>query len=292
MFGNALVSLPFLDGGGILADCVEAEESLLSEAVRLGLRLGATTMELRCERALASIDHIISADSAGRLAPMRAARRSNKVRMLKSLPGTQDALVGSFKSKLRSQINRPLKEGCTTKVGGAELLKDFYTVFLINMRDLGSPVHSVELMRQVLDQFPQRSRIFVVYKSEEPVAAALVVGSGKVLHNPWASSLRRYASLSPNMLLYMRMLEYACDNGYQIFDFGRSTIGEGTYKFKEQWGAVPVPLCWYYISLDGRPVDWDRSGTQRFETATHCWRKLPLVVTKILGPSIRKHISL
>ena len=32
-----------------------------------------------------------------------------------------------------------------------------------------------------------------------------------------ASFLRKYASLSPHMLLYLRMLEYARDNGYQVF---------------------------------------------------------------------------
>jgi lipid II:glycine glycyltransferase (peptidoglycan interpeptide bridge formation enzyme) len=198
----------------------------------------------------------------------------------------------SFKSKLRSQINRSLKEGFASSIGGLELLEDFYKVFLVNMRDLGSPVHSVELMRHVLGEFSERSRIFVVYKSEEPVASALVVGFDKVLRNPWASSLRKYASLSPNMLLYLRMLEFACDNGYRVFDFGRSTTGEGTYKFKEQWGAVPAPLYWYYISLDGKSLGLESSGTERFKKATHYWRKLPLIVTKIIGPSIRKHINL
>ena len=32
---------------------------------------------------------------------------------------------------------------------------------------------------------------------------------------------------------------------YAFFDFGRSSEGEGTYKFKKQWGAKPTPLVWY-----------------------------------------------
>jgi len=212
--------------------------------------------------------------------------------MLLNLPESSELLRGSFKSKLRSQINKPLKEGCTCSIGGLELLKDFYKVFLVNMRDLGSPVHSVDLMRHVLREFPERSRIFVVYKSEEPVASALVVGFDKVLRNPWASSIRKYASLSPNMLLYLRMLEFACDNGYRIFDFGRSTKGEGTYNFKEQWGAVGAPLYWHYVSLDGKVPNPESVGKERFETATRYWQKLPLIVTRVIGPSIRKHISL
>ena len=212
--------------------------------------------------------------------------------MLLNLPDSSETLMKSFKSKLRSQITKPLRQGLTSRTGGAELLKDFYKVFLVTMRDLGSPVHSMKLMRNTLSEFPERSQIIVVYRSEEPVAAALVIGFQNVLHNPWASSLRKYASLSPNMLLYLRMLEYACDNGYQVFDFGRSSVSEGTYRFKEQWGAVPAPLYWHYICLDGNLPNPDGFAKQRFESATRCWKKLPVVVTRAIGPSIRKHISL
>jgi hypothetical protein len=57
------------------------------------------------------------------------------------------------------------------------------------------------------------------------------------------------------MLLYWTKLEYACDNGNKTFDFGRSTPGEGTYRFKPQWGAKPQPLHWQYISLNDQPID-------------------------------------
>lgn len=282
IFGNGLVSLPFLDGGGILADGREAEESLLAEVIRLGKQVGARYVELRHERAL---------ESCGSTS-LHVTTRSDKVRMLLRLPSSSQMLLKSFKSKLRSQINRALKEKFTPRVGGLELLEDFYKVFLVNMRDLGSPVHSVKLMRHCLMAFPEHARIIVVYRATEPVAAAVVIGFGSVLRNPWASSLRKYALLGPNMVLYLRMLEYACDHGYEVFDFGRSSPGEGTYRFKEQWGAAPEPLYWHYLSLDGRMPDPEDAGKARFETATRCWQKLPLIVTRIIGPRIRKHISL
>ena len=292
LFGNCLVSLPYVDSGGILASCREAEESLLSEVIRLARKVGAARIELRHERVVAGYDEMNSFGSGALNLPLTIVTRSNKVRMLLNLPKSSELLRESFKSKLRSQINKPLKEGCTFRMGGLELLEDFYKVFLVNMRDLGSPVHSIKLMRHVLSEFSESSKIIVIYKAKEAVAAALVVGFEKMLRNPWASSLRKYASLSPNMLLYLRVLEYACDNGYQVFDFGRSSAGEGTYKFKEQWGAVPAPLYWHYIFLDGKLPNLEGSEKERFEKATRYWQKLPLVVTRVIGPSIRKHISL
>jgi len=292
IFGNCLVSLPFLDGGGILAGSKEVEESLLCEAINLGRKTGASRIELRQERPLASCNDISAFCSESSREPLQIATRSDKVRMLLNLPESSQMLMKSFKSKLRSQIAKPLKEGLTSRTGGVELLEDFYKVFLVNMRDLGSPVHSIKLMRHVLSEFSESSKIIVIYKAKEAVAAALVVGFEKMLRNPWASSLRKYASLSPNMLLYLRVLEYACDNGYQVFDFGRSSAGEGTYKFKEQWGAVPTPLYWHYIFLDGKLPNLEGSEKERFEKATRYWQKLPLVITRVIGPSIRKHISL
>ena len=292
IFGNCLVSLPFVDSGGILASCRKAEEILLSEAIKIGRATGASRIELRHERPLVSCNELSAFCSETSQEPLQIATRSDKVRMLLNLPDSSEMLVKSFKSKLRSQIAKPLKEGLTSRTGGVELLEDFYKVFLVNMRDLGSPVHSIKLMRHVLSEFSESSKIIVIYKAKEAVAAALVVGFEKMLRNPWASSLRKYASLSPNMLLYLRVLEYACDNGYQVFDFGRSSAAEGTYKFKEQWGAAPAPLYWHYIFLDGKLPDLESSDKDRFEKAIRYWQKLPLVVTRIIGPSIRKHISL
>jgi serine/alanine adding enzyme len=98
--------------------------------------------------------------------------------------------------------------------------------------------------------------------------------------------------MAPNMLLYWTMLEYACGNGYRYFDFDRSTPDEGTYKFKEQWGAKPTPLHWHYLSLNGTTINEETSEKSKFDKAIQYWQKLPVPVTKILGPMIRKHIGL
>ena len=88
------------------------------------------------------------------------------------------------------------------------------------------------------------------------------------------------------------MLEYACRQGYQTFDFGRSTIGEGTYRFKEQWGAKPAPLYWYKFSRNGDASNETGSASRWMTRASECWKRLPIPVTRVLGPKIRPYISL
>jgi len=266
--------------GGILADDSVTEQTLLDEAIKIGRRLKVNDIELRHRKP--SIQH----------STLKIKNYSSKVRMLLELPESSEVLMKSFKSKLRSQIKKPVKEGLTSKVGGVELLEDFYGIFAINMRDLGSPVHSKKLMKSVLEEFPDQAGIVIVYKEELPVASSMIVGFGNTLENPWASSLREYSRLAPNMLLYWTMLEYACSNGYKFFDFGRSSPDEGTYKFKKQWGAEPEPLNWQYIFLKGEPEESQSTDKSKFKKAISYWRKLPVFVTKIVGPRVRKHIGL
>ena len=218
--------------------------------------------------------------------------RSHKVRMLMELPKTSDLLMKSLKSKLRSQIRKPMKEGLVSKVGGVEYLEDFYAVFSANMRDLGSPVHSKSLIKNVLQVFKDDARAIIVYKENQPVASALVIKFKETLENPWASSLREYSVLSPNMLLYWSMLEFACDNGFRYFDFGRSSPGEGTYRFKAQWGAQPLPLYWYRLTLRGKGGNGAWLEKSKFDKSIHYWKKLPEPVARMIGPRIRKYIAL
>jgi len=298
IFGNSLISMPFFDLGGILADNEETEQALLTYAVNLGRQLKAATIELRHAQPLSCLNSINSTNSnnptnsSNPIDSFPVVTRSHKARMLLDLPNSPDTLMKSFKAKLRSQIKKPMKEGLTTRIGRDELLRDFYRVFSINMKELGSPVHSIKLMRYVLKEFPDACRIVVVYQGQRPLAASLVIGFKDTLENPWASSLRAYSHLSPNMLLYWSMLGYACDNSLPRFDFGRSTPDEGTYKFKQQWGAKPASLHWHYVSLDGRQRPEATDDKSRFEPLIKYWQKLPVHLTQLIGPMIRKHIGL
>jgi serine/alanine adding enzyme len=292
---NSMISLPFLDCGGILADNPEVENSLLEEAIRLARSLKVRSVELRHLEPIFSLKSNGGDEAVSMVGPdfpdWSVQVRSHKVRMLLALPSSSEILMKSFKSKLRSQIHRPIKAGLISKVGGEELVDDFYKVFSTNMRDLGSPVHSKELIVNVLRQFQQVAKIAMIYRNETPVACSLMTGFKNTMSNPWASSLLEYRELSPNMLLYWTMLEYASNQGFTFFDFGRSSVDEGTYHFKEQWGAKPLPLAWYYIS-NGRRFDSMGTDKTKFSKAISCWQKLPVPVTKVIGPMIRKYIGL
>lgn len=273
LFGNKLISIPYFDMAGPIADGLKPMEKLISKAVETAESLGAQSVEFRYE----SIEK-----------PKEETLNNEKTRMVASLCENSEDLWKSYNSKLRNKIKRTFKSGLEFKIGGAELLDDYYDVFCVNMRDLGSPVHSKKLFKNIFKSFEKEAVSGVVYKDNQPVSGIICMGFKNIFFNPWSSSLKEFRNLNANTLQYWKMLEYAADTGHEYFDFGRSTPGEGTYEFKRKWGAESKPLFWDKIELN----EETESEKERFGSFVKIWQKLPVKFTKIAGPPIRKNIGL
>lgn len=275
LFGNYMVSIPYFNYGGVCGDSDEICGQLFNKAVNIAQEQDTRHIEFR------HTHHINNMFK----------EKTSKVSMRLELPSESEQLLKSLPSKLRSQIRRPTKEGMYSKIGKEEELDSFYTVFSINMRDLGTPVYSKEFFRDILTTFPDAASICTVYaKDGNPAASGFLIGFKEMLEIPWASSLRRYNRQSPNMLLYWESLKFACENGYKQFDFGRSTPGEGTYKFKKQWGAKPLQLYWHYWLKNGRAMPELNPHNPKYKMAINIWQNLPVWLTKIIGPTIVKNL--
>lgn len=274
IFGNFIVSMPYFNYGGVCADNEVNRNHLIGEAINIAKQLDASHIEFRQE------------ESFNNGFPVKI----EKVSMRLNLPRSQKELWNSFSSKLRSQIKVPQKNGIYARIGGIEELDNFYKVFSVNMSHLGTPVYPKRFFRNILEKFPHCTSICSTFLGEIPVASGLLVGFKNVLEIPWASSLRKYNNLSANMLLYWTALQFACEKGFTVFDFGRSTPGEGTCKFKEQWGARPFPMRWHYWLRSNGAIPEITPRNPKYRIAIELWKKLPVSVTRFLGPHIVKSI--
>ena len=270
LFGRSLTSLPFLNYGGVLADDQAAAEVLVNAAADIARAERCRHVELR---------HQI------RRFP-QLADKQHKVSMLLSLKGVS---WDGLDKKVRNQIRKAQKSELTVDSGGLELLPNFYTVFARNMRDLGTPVYGRAFFAEILQAFPGQAQLHVVHLGARPIAAGLTYHHRRTLEIPWASSVREFNHLCPNHLLYWTVIERAIALQCEVFDFGRSTPGEGTYKFKEQWGALPLSLHWEYVLLDG-PMPNASPTNSKYGAAIELWKRLPLAVANVLGPHIVRGI--
>ena len=272
LFGRFLVSMPFLNYGGLVSDNPEARQALLASAVNVAKEVGASHIELRHQE----------------MSDIGLPGKQHKVSMRLELPDRFETLWKGFSSKLRSQVQRARKEGMTVQTGGQEILDDFYRLFSRNMRDLGTPVYEQDFFKTILKTFPKDACICSVRWKDRPVAAGFLYGFRNMLEIPWASADRRYNHLSPNMLLYSSALEYACRQGFRTFDFGRSTPDSGTYRFKEQWGAKPVALYWHYWLAPGEALPYISPRNPKYELAMKLLRRLPVSTTNLSGVYIEE----
>ena len=290
LVSTQLCSLPYCDRGEALADSPEIIDMLVSRALEIKEQIGANRYDYRAN---ADINEPMDDET---MEPGQGAGGQTKVRMLLDLPESSEDLLASFKAKLRSQIRKAEKNGLTFEIGNDEsLVSDFYRVFTNNMRDLGSPTHSRKWFDSIRHHYGDRCVISIIRHKDIAIGAGLVLLTDNTATIPWASTLRRFNRLAPNMLLYWSLLAHATDNGCDIFDFGRSTIGEGTYRFKQQWAARPVRLDWQTLPQHDQVSDTDSAINGKSslrQTAENIWRKLPLPVTVTLGSTVRKYISL
>ena len=281
-----LISLPYTDAAGVLADDAPMAQCLLLGALGMVAKLKAGHLEIRQmgENEKCRWDTLLAdVEVTG----VKYQAHDFKVGLRRRLPSSKEALWQDLGPKVRNQVRKAKKSGCRAVVGGAELLDAFYGVFSENMRDLGSPVHDRALFKTLDHRFADRMRMVVVMRKGVPAAAAAVFFHRGVLYNPWASSLRRFRSDCPNMLLYWTMLAHGVETGCGVFDFGRSSPGASTCRFKLQWGARMQPMTWHVFSRGNRQWDPAMESLVHEEVTT-----LTLEEARRTGPFKRRWISL
>jgi FemAB-related protein (PEP-CTERM system-associated) len=275
LFGRFLVSLPYLNSAGVLADDPATAGGLIDSAVSLADELNVRYLELRHEQ---PVEH-----------PALSERMTGKVHMRLALPARADELWDRLPAKVRNQVRKGQKCQLTTAWGGAGLLGEFYDVFSRNMRDLGTPVYGRRLFDALLRHLPDGAEFCVVRSEARPVAAALLLHGTGVTEVPSASSLREFNPTCANMLMYWHLLERAVQRGQAVFDFGRSSVDGNTYRFKKQWGAEPFPATWQYYVRKGT-IAAVRPDNPRYGRMIRLWRRLPLALTRLLGPAVVRGI--
>ncbi|WP_182871059.1 FemAB family XrtA/PEP-CTERM system-associated protein [Stieleria mannarensis] len=275
LFGKFLVSLPYVNTSGVNAVDDHVAGHLVDHAADLADKLDVRHLELRHELEL----------SHAKL----GSTLTSKVHMRLPLPKTQDELWSQFKSKVRNKVKKGDRQEFDLQWGAEGQLAGFYDVFSRTMRDLGTPVYSQELFRSILSVFGGDAELCVVRKQDRPAAVALLIHGPESTFVPSAASLHELNSTNVNDWMYWQLLKRAIERGKPVFDFGRCTPEGNTFTFKKKWGAEPEPAVWQYYVRQGNVTDVRPEGG-KYDRAVDLWKKLPLPLTRLIGPSIVRGI--
>lgn len=276
IFGQKyLISTPFMSYCGLCADNPDIEVDLISEARRVGKAYGVQYVEFR---------------QLNRLSTENSTKECFVSPMLELADDDELLWKKSLNTKVRNKVRQSIRKGVQID-SGHEYLDVFYQIFSRTMRGLGTPTHPYSLFSEILKVFKDETRILVAKVGETVVAGMILFDfAGRIVHNPWSASLDEYRSLRPNNAMYWEAIKLACQNGFKVFDFGRSTVDTGTYDFKLQWGASAKPLYYQYLLIKTDEFPEFDANNNKYQKVVDIWKRLPYKVTNFFGPRLVRHL--
>jgi FemAB-related protein (PEP-CTERM system-associated) len=277
LFGNLACSMPFVNYGGPAGDSDAVETALLAEATGVAAEWGVDYLEIRGQH---------------RLSPPLPTS-NHKVSMTIGLNRDPNVVWEAYRatSGPRQDIRRGYKNGFTGVFGGLDLLDPFYDVLSESWRDLGTPIYRRSYLRSVLETFGTDVRICVVRAGDgTPAAAALCGHHRDIVEGMWLGVRATYRRQMAGYVLYWELIKDACERGYTMFHLGRSTTESGGEQFKRKWNAAPMQLHWQYVLRTVRHIPSLNVASPRYQLAIKAWQKLPVPVTRMIGPFIARSI--
>lgn len=263
-----LLSIPFAVEGGVCADDDEARSALDRAALDLARQRGIDEVELR----------------DGFEAPGFRLREGRYFRFGRPLHPSDEANLAATPAKRRYMVRLGERNGLEWRVDTADL-PAFYDLYARTARHFGTPVFPVRFFQNLLGRLPGDVALLTVRLADTPVASALLLFFRDTVTPYYVGSRRDFFRYAVNDFLYWQAMRYAQRRGACWFDFGRSKLGTGAYAFKCHWGCTPAPLRYRVHADSGAPSE--RSTTDpNLQWLLRAWQRLPLSVTKLLGPSV------
>jgi len=277
VFGKKFVSVPFAPYGGVCSENFEIYATLMNYAARLADELNA-----KCE--IRYFNH----SNFFECYPINVFSSSKFYStFILDLNKGVEHIWNNLNKKVRNMIRKGKKNNLKFEIhDDKEAIRDFYEIYCENMKRLGTPVHSLKFFVNIYRNFKDNVLIAKIMLNNEIISSLYLLRFKSTIISGWGASLKDFLKYAPNDFIYWNSIKWACENGFKWFDFGRSLINSGNYKFKKRWGTLEIPLFYCYYP----PTETILPPQSKYEMFAKMWSKLPLRMVKKFGPTIRKYI--
>jgi FemAB-related protein (PEP-CTERM system-associated) len=261
------VSTAYAVYGGPLASDAVSERALVDAAVAAARAGGAAHVDLRTRFALA--------DDTG-LVPQNLYATFRK-----SSPATIEEVQARMPRKARAEVRKAVERHGLVLVEGPEHLDALVRLFAHNKKSLGSPSLPRRWFQALLEEYGER---VVVHAVQRPDGELLAASMSFVFHDELdyyylgvtEAGNREY---SASNYLAAVLQERCVAQGLSVFDFGRSRVDTGPYRFKVNQGFEPTPLPYRFALLKARELPSFNPSNPKTEGLRRTWTKLPDWVT-------------
>ena len=174
------------------------------------------------------------------------------------------------------------------------LAVNFYPMYLLSMKRLGSPPFSLAFFLNTLKYLSHQTKLFLVRKERRAIAALLGFTTGKRVHITFSVSDPKFWELRPNDLAHWCFIEWAVNHGYKFFDFGTVRY-DSQRQFKKKWGLEFREYNHFYLlpSVDSARTASFNSSSTSVRILSSMWRKwMPESLARVVGPPLHRMLLL
>ncbi len=273
LFGDALISVPFLVYGGVVANDETAASLLVDAACDKANYLGVDYLELRNQ------------EPSGRGWPAK----SNYVSFAKELDPDPEKNLQAIPRKQRAMIRKGIAAGLVANVDTDT--GRLYEALLPCKRNLGTPFFSSRYLRAVAEQFGDKVEVMTITKDARTVCSVMSFRFRDQILPYYGGGGDLARELKGNDFMYWAVMEKSSEEGVRLFDFGRSLQDSGAYRFKKHWGFEPKPLSYEFYLLNGEALPNFNPSNAKYKVAIDAWKKLPLFAAARLGPPLARRLG-
>ncbi|WP_434362090.1 FemAB family PEP-CTERM system-associated protein [Parasalinivibrio latis] len=276
LFGHTLVSTPFCVYGGALADDEEIRLALECEALERGQRLG--------------VDHIELRDREAREGDCRWQHHCSHAAFWRDIDDDPEQILTSIKRKQRAVVRHSLKNGLSWEI--QHDVDQCYDIYSESVRNLGTPVFSRRLFRELKKEFGSQCEALVVKDADgNAVSAVLSFYFRDQVLPYYGGGIEAARALKSNDYMYYQLMCHAASRGYRRFDFGRSKKDSGSYKYKQHWGMTEEALHYRCALVKAKQLPNLSPNNPRYAAVINMWKRLPLGVSRQFGPVLSRYLG-
>ncbi|MBT4651746.1 GNAT family N-acetyltransferase [Candidatus Woesearchaeota archaeon] len=278
LLGDKVISSAYLEYGGFAGDASGVREILDF----LSGEFKETHGYLEIRGGMEGFDSTLSS---------KLIKKNLYQRFVLNLGEGEELVWGRIQKSKRKAVKKALKNLEVKELPVSEL-KDFYKLYCKNMKQFGSPPYSLKYFESFYRNiiFNGLGKIFGSYYRGKLISALVGFCYQDRVHILIAVSDSKFSEFRPNDAMHWSFIKWACSNGFKWFDFGRVREGSGQFEYKRKWGSVLIELPSYFLLWKAKKIPIVDPG--KHILLVKIWKKMPLFVTKLIGPWLRKGLGI
>jgi len=275
LFGRSLTSTAFCVYGGPVASTAAAERALTSKAIEIGNRLDVGYIEYRSRKP-------IQTDGWKQKPPLYATFR-------KALDPDPERNFLAIPRKQRAMVRKGISAGLVSQVDTE--IDRLHAVYAESVRNLGTPVFPRRYFAMLMREFAADAQVLTILHQGRAIGSVMSFFFRDEVLPYYGGGTAAARDAAANDFMYWEVMRRAVERGYRLFDFGRSKIGTGAFRFKTHWGFDPEPLDYQYYLVRSREMPDVNPLNPKYQRLIAAWKRLPLPVANFVGPWIARDLG-